>query len=98
MAALLIDHNVLVLQQVEYRPGHVEPAGCVEGGEAVPVAEVCLDVPVPQQVLPHLWLVITHRSAQSPAGLHVDIDIVVQGHPHYLYVSSLAGLQKCFLQ
>ena len=79
LAALLVHQDVRVFEQVEDGPGHVEPAGGVESGEAVLVAEVDLHAGVGQEVLPDLGVIVANSPPQSPASLHVHIHVVVQG-------------------
>ena len=78
MAALQVHLNVSVPQQVEDGAGNIEPASGVEGGQAVPVEEVYLEVLVFQQPLPYVRVIVPHGPSQPPAALGVDIDVVVQ--------------------
>ena len=83
-----------MLQQVKDCPGDVEPAGGVEGGQAVPVEEVHRQVPVLEQPLPDVGLVVSHGPPQPPAALGVDVDVVVEDELNPVKVPGLAGLEK----
>ena len=83
-----------MLQQVEDCPGDVEPAGGVEGGQAVLVEEVHRQVAVLQQPLPDVRLVVPHCPPQPPAALGVDVDVVVEDELDLVQVPGLAGLEE----
>lgn len=84
----------MVLQQVKDGSGNIEPGGRVEGGEAVLVGEVGLDVGLLQQVLPHMRMVVSHSSPQRPPSSKVDINIVTQAQSDCLQITILASLKE----
>ena len=88
------DCDVPMLQQIKDCPRDVEPAGGVEGGQAVPVEEVHSQVPVLEQPLPDVRLVISHGTPQPPAALGVDVYVVIQDELNLVQVPGLAGLEE----